>query len=65
MGFHIRSAGYVVGIVVRLRTVESAAGTPLRARDLSVLQNVRTGYEAHLASCSMRFGVFTGIKAAG
>jgi len=64
MGFHVRRAGYVVGIVVRLRAVEHAAGTLLGARDLSVLQNVRTGSEAHLASCSMRFGDFIGVKAA-
>jgi hypothetical protein len=54
IGLDISRAGYVDGIVIRLRPVESAAGTPLGARDLSVLQNVRTGSGAHLASCSMR-----------
>ena len=37
----------------------SAFRISTRARDLSLLQNVQTGFGAHAASCKMGTGVFT------
>ena len=60
-----RSRDSVVDIATRLRIGRSGDRVPVEVRDISVLQYVRTGCEAHSTSYSMGIEVLFRGKAAG
>jgi hypothetical protein len=57
--FKIRCRDSVVSIVTRLRAERPGVWIPAKARDLSLLKNLRTGSGVHLASYSSGSGVLS------